>query len=276
MPIRVTVWNEFRHERNSETVKAVYPQGIHGAIASFLGVHDDIVVRTATLDEKDCGLGGDVLNGIACKLGVSAAMCLAAFGYSGIRTFLGQLGGMYVVDNTDVLIWWGHMAHDDVPDEVAKKVQEAVLRGMGFIALHSAHLSKPFRLLMGTSCTLRWRDNDRERLWVAAPSHPIAEGLPPYIELAHEEMYGEFFDIPKPDETVLIGWFQGGEVFRSGAVWNRGYGKVFYFQPGHEEYPTYHDPNVQRILLNAVRWAAPKTRRDELSCPCTRPVEKKQ
>lgn len=240
MPIRVTVWNEFRHERNSETVKAVYPQGIHGAIASFLGVHDDIVVRTATLDEKDCGLGGDVL------------------------------------DNTDVLIWWGHMAHDDVPDEVAKKVQEAVLRGMGFIALHSAHLSKPFRLLMGTSCTLRWRDNDRERLWVAAPSHPIAEGLPPYIELAHEEMYGEFFDIPKPDETVLIGWFQGGEVFRSGAVWNRGYGKVFYFQPGHEEYPTYHDPNVQRILLNAVRWAAPKTRRDELSCPCTRPVEKKQ
>ena len=223
--IRVTVWNEYYHERESEAVRAVYPEGIHGCLAALFGGEPDITVRTATLDEPDCGLPQSVL------------------------------------DETDVLIWWGHKRHGDVPDEVASRVQKAVLSGMGAIFLHSAHMSKPFLALMGTSCTLCWReDGDRERVWVVDPAHPITRSLPPQFTVPHEETYGEPFGIPEPDKLVLLGGFSGGEVFRAGCCWRRGNGKVFYFQPGHETYPTYHIREVQAVLKNAVRWCAPSYR----------------
>ena len=233
--IKVTVWNEFRHENLDKAVLDIYPKGIHGCIADFLGVHDDIQVRTATLDEPEHGLTDEVL------------------------------------EDTDVLIWWGHMAHHEVSDEIAKKVQNRVLRGMGFIALHSAHMSKPFMLLMGTCCTLNWRDGDFERVWNIAPNHPISQGIGEYFELDVEEMYGERFDIPTPDEIVFMGWFAGGEVFRSGCCWQRGLGKVFYFQPGHEYNPTFHQEPVQKIITNAVRWAAPYQIVDQVVAPCIIP-----
>jgi len=220
--IRVTVWNENVHERWSKQVKAVYPEGIHGAIAAALSTQEDFQLRTSTLMQHSCGLTDEIL------------------------------------EQTDVLLWWGHMAHNRVPDKIAKKVQERVLRGMGFIALHSAHMSKPFKLLMGTSCTLQWREGDFERLWVINPAHPIARGLEPYIEIPQEEMYGERFEIPEPETLVFAGWFDGGELFRSGCVWQRGNGKVFYFQPGHETFPIYHMEPIQQILINAVRWIAPE------------------
>src|SRR5690349_20914411 len=179
-PLRITVWNEFRHERTNPEVGRIYPDGIHEALARPLRQAGH-AVRAATLDEPEHGLGGDVL------------------------------------DDTEVLLWWGHKAHGDVDDAVAARVQERVLAGMGLIALHSAHFSKPFKRLMGTSCDLKWRvAHERERLWVVAPGHPIVAGLPERIDLAREEMYGEHFDIPAPDELVLVSWFQGGEVFRSG------------------------------------------------------------
>jgi trehalose utilization protein len=150
------------------------------------------------------------------------------------------------------------MAHEEVQDEIVKRVQQRVLNGMGLIVLHSGHFSKIFRRLMGTSCALKWREhNDHERLWVVAPGHPIVQGIGEYIELEREEMYGEFFDIPQPETLVLVSWFSGGEVFRSGCCYTRGQGRVFYFRPGHETFPTYHHPQVQRILANAIRWAAP-------------------
>ncbi len=220
--IRVTVWNEFRHEKRDEEVRRVYPEGIHAQIASFLGAHPDIVTRTATLDEPEHGLTQEVL------------------------------------DDTDVLIWWGHMAHREVADEIVDRVQQRILSGMGLIVLHSGHFSKIFRRMMGTNCSLKWREvGERERLWVTDPSHPIAEGLGPYFELPHVEMYGEFFDIPTPDALVFISWYQGGEVFRSGVAYHRGKGKIFYFSPGHETFPIYYDANVQKVITNAVRWAAP-------------------
>lgn len=228
--IRVTVWNEYAHERSDEKVKEIYPNGIHGAIADFLK-SDDIEVRCATLDDEECGLTKEVL------------------------------------DNTDVLLWWGHMCHNKVPDEVAMRVRDAVLEGMGAIFLHSAHHSKPFRFLMGTSCNLGWReDGDLERVWISKPSHPIVQGIDRYFEIPHEEMYGEPFDIPEPDQLIMMGWYEGGEVFRSGCCYNRGNGRVFYFQPGHESYPTYYIPEVQHIIRNAVHWAAP-TYRASLDCP---------
>ena len=229
--INVTVWNEFRHEKSSEDVKKIYPDGIHNCIADFLKSENGISVTTATLDEPEHGLTDEVLN------------------------------------NTDVLIWWGHMHHGEVSDEIAEKVHNRVLRGMGFIALHSAHVAKPFKKLMGTSGFLKWREGDVERLWVVLPGHPIVEGIDEYIELENEEMYGEWFDIPTPDELVFISWFSGGDVFRSGCCWNRGAGKVFYFQPGHEANPTYYIPQIQRIITNSVKWAAPKRILDELNCP---------
>jgi trehalose utilization protein len=217
----VLVWNEYRHELQHAEVAAVYPDGIHVAIAGPLQAAG-FTVRTATLDEPEHGLSEAVLA------------------------------------ETDVLIWWGHMAHDAVDDAVVTRVQQRVLAGMGLIVLHSGHFSKLFKRLMGTSCDLKWREaNERERLWVVAPSHPIAAGLGEYFELPREEMYGEFFDVPAPDELVLVSWFQGGEVFRSGCCYTRGAGRIFYFRPGHETYPTYYDANVQQVIANAVRWAAP-------------------
>jgi trehalose utilization protein len=222
--IRVTVWNENRHEKSDPKVAEVYPKGIHGTIAEALSRESDMIARTATLDEPAHGLTDEVLA------------------------------------STDVLAWWGHMAHDQVKEEIAEKVKARVLEGMGLIVLHSAHMSKPFTKLMGTSCLLRWREaGEKERLWVVEPGHPIVDGLGPYFELPHEEMYGERFDIPTPDATVLISWFAGGNVFRSGCCFTRGKGRIFYFRPGHETFPTYHQREVQMVLRNAVRWAAPGT-----------------
>jgi trehalose utilization protein len=216
---RVTVWNEYRQERSDPQVRATYPGGIHGAIGD--GLRDaGFEVRTATLDEPEHGLADNVL---------------AA---------------------TDVLTWWGHAAHDDVADAVIERVHGRVLDGMGLIVLHSGHHSKIFRRLMGTTCDLAWREaGERERLWVVDPSHPIAEGLSESFVIDHEEMYGEPFDIPAPDRLVLVGWFQGGEIFRSGCCYQRGRGRIFYFQPGHETHPTYFQPEVRRVIANAVRWA---------------------
>ena len=244
--VRVTVWNEYCHEREDAAVRAVYPDGIHGAVAAALGGQEDVSVTTATLYDEagnknpDCGLPATLL------------------------------------EATDVLIWWGHVRHWGVDDAVAEQVQQAVLRGMGLIVLHSGHMSKPFMRLMGTSCTLTWReDGDMERLWVIDPAHPIAAGLDRYFDLPNEETYGEPFDIPTPDELVFIGWYEGGEVFRSGCCWRRGLGRVFYFQPGHETFPIYYDSRVQQVLRNAVRWAQPTARKAELGCPnVTKPTAK--
>ncbi|MBQ4110252.1 MAG: ThuA domain-containing protein [Clostridia bacterium] len=228
--IKVLIWNEFAHEKTDDKVKVIYPDGIHKAIADFLGC-DDISVKTATLDDENCGITKEIL------------------------------------DDTDVLLWWGHMRHRDVPDEIAMMVRDAVLEGMGMIFLHSAHHSKPFKFLMGTSCNLSWReDGDMERVWVTKPSHPIVQGIGRYFELEHEETYAEPFDIPEPDQTILMGWYEGGEVFRSGCVYIRGNGKIFYFQPGHESFPTYYNKDVQTVIKNAVYWAKPNYRAP-LECP---------
>ncbi len=225
--IKVTVWNEYFHEREYEAIGKIYPDGIHGCIAGFLKANEDMSVRCATLDMPECGLPESVL------------------------------------DDTDVLIWWGHAKHDEIPDETAQRIRNCVLRGMGFIGLHSAHFSKPMKLLMGTTMSLKWHHGDSEKLICTAPSHPIAEGVPQEIVLPKEEMYGEYFDIPKPDDVVYTGWFASGNVFRSGCTFTRGSGKIFYFQPGHEEYPVYYDKNIQRIITNAVRFVKPVNRRTE-------------
>lgn len=229
--IRVTIWNEYVHEKTDEKVRAVYPNGIHSELAAYLGQFDDIEVQTTTLDSDSFGITDELL------------------------------------DNTDVLIWWSHLHQDKVPDEIARKVADRVLLGMGFIVLHSAHYSKPFRLLMGTTCSLRWREGDFERVWCVNPGHPIAKDIPACFELPNEEMYGEHFDIPQPDSLVFAGWFRGGELFRSGCCWNRGAGKVFYFQPGHETNPVYKNPHVLTVIKNAVHWAEPCNRRTTLECP---------
>ncbi len=219
--LRVTVWNEYKHEREYEGIRAVYSQGIHECIADFLRKEEDFTVRTATFDMPEHGLTEEVLN------------------------------------ETDVLIIWSHALQEEFSEEVAERVRQAVLSGMGLVALHSAHFSKIMKKLLGTSMTLKWRHGDSEKLWCIAPTHPIAAGVPEVIELPEEEMYGEFFDIPKPDDVIFTGWFSGGEVFRSGCTFTRGYGKIFYFQPGHEEYPIYYMPEIQRIITNGVRFCAP-------------------
>lgn len=235
--IRVIVWNEFRHERHNERIKKIYPEGMHSVIASHLNSHDDIVAKCATLDEPEHGLTEKVL------------------------------------ENTDVIIWWGHGAHHEVKDEIVARVQKRVLEGMGLICLHSAHFSKIFKTLMGTSCVLNWRDGGKERIWTIEPSHPIAEGIGPYFELPETEMYGERFDIPSPEKIIFISWYPGGEVFRSGCVWERGHGRIFYFSPGHETFPIYYDKNILKIITNAVRWAAPRIMMKQ-ECKNVPPIEK--
>ncbi len=220
MTIRALIWNENQHEKTNALVQQLYPQGIHNAIAKAFDGAGDIVAETATLDDPEHGLTVDRLN------------------------------------KTDVLLWWGHMAHGRVDDAIVERVQQRVWEGMGLIVLHSGHFSKIFKRLMGTPCSLKWREaGEVERVWVINRNHPIAAGLPEYIEIGHEEMYGEPFLVPEPLETVFVSWFEGGEVFRSGLTYQRGAGRIFYFRPGHEAYPTYHNADVLRVILNATRWA---------------------
>ena len=221
--LRITIWNEYKHEKEYEAIRKIYPQGIHGCIASFLQKETDFTVKTATFDMPEHGLTEEVLQ------------------------------------ETDVLIFWSHALQEEFSDEVAERVQRHVLSGMGLIALHSAHFSKIMKKLSGTTMTLKWKHGESEKLWCTAPTHPIAAGIPEMMEIPEEEMYGEYFDIPKPDDVVFTGWFSGGQVFRSGCTFSRGYGKIFYFQPGHEEYPIYYMPEIQQIIINAVRFCAPVT-----------------
>ena len=220
MTIQAVVWGENVHEQTNKVVSDLYPKGMHGCIADALNSDPAITATTATLQEADHGLPAHRLA------------------------------------QTDVLLWWGHAAHGQVDDAVVDRVAEQVWAGMGLIVLHSGHFSKIFKRLMGTPCNLTWREaGERERLWLTSRNHQIAAGLPDHFELENEEMYGEPFGIPDPLETVFISWFQGGEVFRSGVTYKRGAGNVFYFRPGHETYPTYHDANIQTVLRNAVKWA---------------------
>lgn len=229
--INALVWNEGLHEKKDTRVTDVYPKGIHGTICEFLNRDGLISAKAATLDDDEQGLSQDVL------------------------------------DKTDVLLWWSHIAHGDVQDAVVERVHKRVLEGMGIIVLHSSHVSKIFQRLMGTSGKLIWRAvAEREVLWVTHPSHPILKGIDDHFVIEHEEMYGEHFDIPEPQETILISSFAGGEVFRSGCTWRRGAGKVFYFRPGHETYPTFHQAEVQQILINAVHWAAPTGAKMKIEC----------
>ncbi len=232
MTTRVTIWNEFLHEVENDEVRSIYPEGMHETLAAAFKEHGGFETKTATLREPEHGLTEEVL------------------------------------ENTDVLLWWGHKAHHEVDDEVAARVQRHVLNGMGMVTLHSGHYSKPFTRVMGTYGSLVWREADeKERLWNLRPDHPIMDGIPDYIELEKEEMYGERFDIPTPDELLMISWFQGGEVFRSACTWQRGLGRVVYFRPGHETYPTYHNPLIQRIIVQAADWAKARVRRDAAGSP---------
>lgn len=236
--IRVTVWNENVHEQTNKAIRKLYPKGMHGAIKAGLEKIGGFKVRTATLDEPEHGLTEKVLA------------------------------------DTDVLTWWGHGAHARVTDEVAERVQRAVLGGMGIIFLHSAHFSKPFKRLMGTCCSLKWREAaEKERLWNIEPGHPITEGIGEYFELPHVEMYGERFDIPTPDKLIFLSWFEGGEVFRSGCTWERGHGRVFYFRPGHETFPLYKNKTILKVIGNACRWAQRRVSIDD-KCPNVKSIEK--
>jgi trehalose utilization protein len=220
---RVTVWNENWHERNDPAVLERYPDGIHGTIASALRAQlgEHASVRTATQDQPEHGLTEEVLA------------------------------------TTDVLVWWGHMRHEEVQDDVVDRVVDHVLGGMGLVVLHSGHFSRPFRRLLGTSCSLGWRnDGAREHVWTVNPTHPIVRGVALPIVLAEHETYAEFFDIPQPDETIFLSSFSGGEVFRSGVTFTRGYGRIFYFSPGDEAYPIYHHPSIQKVIANGTEWAA--------------------
>ncbi len=234
--IRVTIWNEFRHEKTNEAVKAIYPEGLHKAIADGIAA-EDLEIRLASLDEPEHGLTDDV------------------------------------IASTDVLIWWGHCAHLEVRDDIVAKVLKRVQEGMGLIVLHSGHFSKIFKAVTGCTCSLKWREvGEKERLWNIAPTHPITQGIGEYFEIPHEEMYGERFDIPKDSEILFISHFEGGEVFRSGITLERGYGKIFYFQPGHETYPIYYQKEVLQVIGNAVRWAKPVFFRT-MTAPNVKPLD---
>ena len=220
MTVRAVVWGENIHEQTNPVVAGIYPDGMHGTIAAALNKDSGIRATTAVLQDAEHGLSEKRLA------------------------------------ETDVLLWWGHAGHGKVEDAIVERVQKRVWEGMGLIVLHSGHYSKIFKRLMGTPCSLKWREaGERERIWVINRGHPIASGLGECIELPETEMYGEPFAVPEPMETVFVSWYEGGEVFRSGMTWRRGAGKIFYFAPGHETYPIYHNPEVHTVLRNAVHWA---------------------
>ncbi|MBO5904651.1 MAG: ThuA domain-containing protein [Clostridia bacterium] len=220
--IRVTFWHECRHEKTNPTVTKIYPGGIHAFICNFLNEEADVEAKFVTLDDPDQGLPDEVLN------------------------------------NTDVLIWWGHLAHGEVKDELVEKVFRRVVNGgMGILCLHSAHHSKPFKRILGSTGNLTWGRNQREVIWNMNPAHPILAGIPDHFIIDNEELYAEPFYIPQPDELLLCGWFEDGHVFRSGACYHKGAGKLVYLQPGHETCRSFHNPYVQRLINNAVHYLKP-------------------
>lgn len=234
--IKITVWNEYRQDKNVENIRAVYPDGIHNALKNNLA-SPDFEIRTATLDDPEQGLSDEILN------------------------------------STDVLIWWAHMAHHEVTDANVRRVLAKVHSGMGLIVLHSGHYSKIFQGVCGTSCTLKWRESgEKERIWCIQPFHPIAEGIPETFVVPQTEMYGERFDIPDDAKTIFMSWYEGGEVFRSGVTLERGYGKIFYFSPGHESFPIYYQPEILKVIGNAIRWAAPRCR-GKIAAPWSKNLE---
>ena len=236
--IRVTIWNEFRHEKSKEHVKALYPEGLHAFVRDFLSDCDDMEVRIASLDEPEQGLPDEILN------------------------------------NTDVLLWWGHCAHNEVDDALVERIRQRVYAGMGFFGMHSAHESKPFRAILGTTGMLSWGRNQRCIVWNVMPTHPIAEGVDMNFEL-EEELYAEPFYIPTPDELIFTTWYEDGFIFRGGATFRRGLGKIFYFHPGHESCKSFYNKNVQQVYKNAIRWLAPARLSYELPDRCphlTEPV----
>jgi trehalose utilization protein len=270
LPLRVTIWNENVHERKNPIVAKIYPAGIHGCIADALKI-DNVVAGIANA-------GSELATGRVRPVGGPDGRLRSASKASGAAKTLQVRTATLdepehglsekLLEETDVLIWWGHAAHGRVKDPIVDRVLKRVWEGMGFVALHSSHYSKIFKRLMGTSCSLTWREaGEKERIWVCSPAHPIARGINRYFEIENTEMYGEPFAIPPPDEIVFISWYEGGDVFRSGCTWKRGNGKIFYFAPGHEIYPIYFNPNVQRVLRNAVRWAAPDSEKWIDSCP---------
>lgn len=235
--IRVTIWNEYRHEREKERIRAIYPNGMHAAIRDYLVQYPELEITLAALDDADQGLPDEVLN------------------------------------NTDVLIWWGHMHHKEVSDELVTKIQRRVYMGkMGFIALHSAHHSKPFRALVGTSGNLTWGRNQQEIMWNLLPTHPIAAGIPQSFYIESEELYAEPFFVPQPDELIFGSWYEDGYIFRSGMTFLRDAGKIFYFQPGHEECRSFYNPYVLRVIYNAIHWAKPSLPGYEWKDHCPHPI----
>lgn len=222
--INLTIWNEYRQDKNVESIRKVYPDGIHTALKNGLE-SPDLNIRTTVLDDPQQGLSDEIL------------------------------------DSTDVLIWWAHAAHHELTDENVRRVVEKVHSGMGLIVLHSGHYSKIFQAVCGSSCSLKWRESgEKERLWCIQPFHPIARGVPETFVVPQTEMYGERFDIPEDARIIYMSWYEGGEVFRSGVTMERGYGKIFYFSPGHESFPIYYQPEILQIISNAIRWAAPQCR----------------
>ena len=232
MAIRVTIWNEFHHEKTNDEAKALYPNGIHATIRDFLASDETLDIRLAALCDEDQGLPEDVLN------------------------------------QTDVLVWWGHMKHGEVSDELVERIRQRVYNGMGFVALHSAHHSKPFKAILGTTGNLAWGREQKAIIWNLCPSHPIAAGIPSNFTI-FDEMYGEPFFIPKPDDLIFGTWYEDGNIFRGGCTYTRGLGKIFYFHPGHETCPSFHNPYVQQIIHQGIHWAAPVRAGKGLENICT-------
>ena len=205
--------------------KEVYPNGISGALAQYLTTQPGIEARTASIEDPDQGLASQLL------------------------------------DETDVLVWWGHKKHGDVLfDRVAEVVKRVKAGKLGFIALHSAHYSKLLKSILDCTGDLgSWRNGaGQEHLKVVAPFHPIAKGIGDFTVL-ETEMYGEPFRVPPPEKVIFFSYWNSGEQFRSGCAWSVEKGRVFYFRPGHETYPIFFEPTPRKVVANAVLWCAGRT-----------------
>ena len=220
--LRVTIWNEYRHEKTDAAAKEIYPNGLHAVIGEYLTAQGDMEVTLAALDDPEQGLPEEVLN------------------------------------NTDVLVWWGHMAHAEVDDALVERIRKRVYLGqMGLVTLHSGHHSKVFRSIIGTTGHLSWGREQKEIVWCVNPTHPIAAGIPDHFLIESEELYAEPFFVGEPDETVFTSWFEDGFVLRSGMVFKRAAGKIFYFQPGHELCRSFYNENVLKVIHNGIHYVKP-------------------
>ena len=268
-PLKVLVWDE-----QQEAQKKAYENFLGNHIAEHLKKQPGLALRSVSINESQQGLSDENLEWAEAILWWGHVRHKdvddAAVGKVIARLKAGKCGLVAI-----------HSAHWSKPFKAAmwERHQQDVLsripaadrgsvilktlpkEGGADVARTEMRDGKIEITLVVPNCGLgSWRaDGAPSHVEVKAPDHPIAKGVPARFDVKQTEMYNEPFTVPAPDTVVFAESWDKGEKFRAGCCWKVGEGRVFYFRPGHETYPVFHQPETLQIAHNAALWVGKRT-----------------